>query len=298
MKRITLVLIAVLLITAVLSAGCVTNVSPSPSPTYSTPDYTAYLAKYYGNASTFRGLSNDSVTTVKPLSRTGDRTYSGEYNVTINGTTQTHRVQLELLTSKEAAVMRYAKIVLQNLYSGYNASSVTQLNAKKGEATKLTKSLGSDVSNVYVIYSHNTELDEWVVQTNTPLDTATTSRPQLSQAQLNAIQRDVEAKGYNITQPLKQSGGIGASANGSTLYKGAITQNPIQYSLTVEVYKDNATANSQFSLTVRNLQKSGIVGSYNSPTQWAGVTTLNGIQVSSSVTKSATGPPYTITTIE
>ncbi len=128
--------------------------------------------------------------------------------------------------------------------------------------------------------------------------TATPSGPQLSHAQLNAIQRDMEAKGYNITQPLKQSGGIGTSANGSTLYKGAITQNPIQYSLTVEVYKDNATANSQFSLRVGNLQKSGIVGSYNSPTLWAGVTTLNGIQVSSSVTKSATGPPYTITTIE
>jgi hypothetical protein len=107
----------------------------------------------------------------------------------------------------------------------------------------------------------------------------------------------MEAKGYNITQPLKQSGGIGTSVNGSTFYKGAITQGGIQYNLTVEVCKDNATANSQFSLTIRNLQKLGIVGSYNSPTQWSGVTTLSGIQVSSSVTKSATGP-YAITAIE
>jgi len=128
--------------------------------------------------------------------------------------------------------------------------------------------------------------------------TATPLPPQLSQAQLNVIQRDVGAKGYNIIQPLKQSGGIGTSANGSTFYKGAITQGDIQYNLTVQVCKDNATANSRFSSTVSNLQKSGIVGSYKSPTQWSGVTTLNGIQVSSSVTKSATGPPYTITTIE
>jgi hypothetical protein len=128
--------------------------------------------------------------------------------------------------------------------------------------------------------------------------TATPSPPQLSQAQLSAIQRDLEAKGYDITQPLKQSGGIGTSADGSTFYKGAITQDGIQYNLTVEVCKDNAKANSQLSLTVSNLQKLGIVGSYNSPRQWSGVTTLNGIQVSSSVTKSATGPPYTITTIE
>ena len=141
--------------------------------------------------------------------------------------------------------------------------------------------------------------------TATVAATATPSGPQLSQAQLNAIQNDMEAKGYNITQPLKPSGGIGTSANGSTFYKGAITQNPgkqydftIQYNLTVEVCKDNSAANSQFSLTVSNLQKSGIVGSYNSPTQWSGVTMLNGIQVNSSVTKSATGPPYTITTIE
>src|SRR5208337_4940467 len=51
--------------------------------------------------------------------------------------------------------------------------------------------------------------------------TATPSRLQFSQAQLNAIQRDMEAKGYTITQPLKQSGGIGSGANGSTFYKGA-----------------------------------------------------------------------------
>jgi hypothetical protein len=134
--------------------------------------------------------------------------------------------------------------------------------------------------------------------------TATPSGPQLSQAQLNAIQRDMEAKGYNITQPLKQSGGIGSGANGSTFYKGAISQDPgtqynftIRYNLTVEVCKDNTTANSQFSSTVSNLQKSGIVGSYKSPTQWSWVTTLNGIQANSSVTKSVTGPPYTITTI-
>ena len=128
--------------------------------------------------------------------------------------------------------------------------------------------------------------------------TATPSPPQLSQEQLNAIQRDMEAKGYNITQALKQSGGIGTSANGSTFYKGAITQGGIQYNLTVEVCKDNATANSKFTSKVSDLQKSGIVGSYTSPTQWSGVSTLNGIQVNSSVTKSATGPPYTITTIE
>ncbi len=141
--------------------------------------------------------------------------------------------------------------------------------------------------------------------TATVAATATPSGPQLSHAQLNAIQRDMEAKGYNITQPLKQSGGIGTGANGSTFYKGAITQNPgiqynfiIQYNLTVEVCKDNATANAHFSSTVSNLQKLGIAGSYNSPTQWSGVTTLNDIQVSSSVTKSATGPPYTIKTIE
>jgi hypothetical protein len=134
--------------------------------------------------------------------------------------------------------------------------------------------------------------------------TATPSGPQLSQAQLNDMQRDMEAKGYNITQPLKLSGGIGSGANGSTFYKGAITKDPgvqynftIKYNLTVEVCKDNATANSHFSTTVSNLQKSGVVGSYNSPRQWSGVTTVNGIQVDSSVTKSATGPPYTITTI-
>ena len=134
--------------------------------------------------------------------------------------------------------------------------------------------------------------------------TATPSGPQLSQAQLNAIQRDMGAKGYNITQPLKQSGGIGSGANGSTFYKGAISQDPgtqynftIRYNLTVEVCKDNTTANSQFSSTVSDLQKSGIVGSYTSPTQWSWVTTLNGIQANSSVTKSAAGPPYTITSI-
>jgi len=127
--------------------------------------------------------------------------------------------------------------------------------------------------------------------------TAAPLPPQLSQAQLNAIQRDMEAKGYYITQPLKLSGGIGTSTNGSTFYKCTITKDPIQYDLTVEVCKDNATANSQFPFTVSNLQKSGVVGSYNSPTQWSGVSTLNGIQVNSSVTKSATGPPNTITTI-
>ncbi|MGB9370640.1 MAG: hypothetical protein WCB79_01690 [Halobacteriota archaeon] len=137
------------------------------------------------------------------------------------------------------------------------------------------------------------------------MSTPTPPGPQLSQAQLNAIQRDTEAKGYNITQPLKQSGGIGSGANGSTFYKGAISQDPgkqynftIRYNLTVEVCKDNATANSQFSSTVSNLQKSGIVGSYKSPTQWSWVTTINGIQANSSVTKSVTGPPYTITTIK
>jgi hypothetical protein len=115
----------------------------------------------------------------------------------------------------------------------------------------------------------------------------------------------VEAKGYNITQPLKLSGGIGTSADGSTFFKGAITKNPgiqynfiIIYNVTVEVCKDNATANSHFSSTVSSLQQRGIVGSYNSPRQWSGVSTLNGIQVDSSVTKSATGPPYTVTTIE
>jgi hypothetical protein len=135
--------------------------------------------------------------------------------------------------------------------------------------------------------------------------TATPSPPQLSRAQLNAMQLEVGAKGYNITQPLKLSGGIGDSANGSTFYKGTISKNPGQqfgfiiiYNFTVEVCKDNRTANSQFSSTVNNLQKSGIAGSYTSPTQWAGVTTLNGIKVDNSVTKSATGPPYTITTIE
>jgi len=135
--------------------------------------------------------------------------------------------------------------------------------------------------------------------------TATPSPPQLSQAQLNAIQRDVEAKGYNITQPLKLSGGIGSGANGSTFYKGTITKSPGQqynftviYNVTVEVCKDNATANSRFPLTVSSLEKMGIVGNYNSPRQWSGVSTLNGIQVDSSVTKSATGPPYTVTTIE
>jgi len=135
--------------------------------------------------------------------------------------------------------------------------------------------------------------------------TATPSPPQLSQAQLNALQRDVEAKGYNITQPLKLSGGIGSGANGSTFYKGTITKSPGQqynfiiiYNSTVEVCKDNATADSHFSSTVSNLQKSGIVGNYNSLRQWSGVSTLNGIQVDSSVTKSATGPPYTITTME
>jgi len=128
--------------------------------------------------------------------------------------------------------------------------------------------------------------------------TATPSLPQLSQEQLNDIRRDVEPKGYNITQSLKLSGGIGSGANGSTFYKGKITQDVIQYNLTVEVCEDNATANSHFSSTVSNLQKSGFVGSYNSPTQWSGVTALNGIQVDNNVTKNATGPPYTITTIE
>ncbi|MGZ4864962.1 MAG: hypothetical protein ACXV7G_07975 [Halobacteriota archaeon] len=134
--------------------------------------------------------------------------------------------------------------------------------------------------------------------------TTTPSALQLSQAQLNAIQSDMQAKGYNITQPLKLSGGIGSGSNGSTFYKGTITQDPgsqynftVTYNLTVQVFKDNATANSQFPLTVSNLQKSGVVGSYQSPTLWSGVTTLNGVQVNSSVTKSATGPPYTITTI-
>jgi len=137
------------------------------------------------------------------------------------------------------------------------------------------------------------------------MSTPTPPGPQLSQAQLNAIQRDMEAKGYNITQPLKQSGGIGSGANGSTFYKGAISKDPgeqynftIRSNLTVEVCKDNATANSQFSSTVSNLQKSGIVGSYKSPTQWSWVTTINSIQANSSVTKSVTGPPYTITTIK
>jgi hypothetical protein len=139
--------------------------------------------------------------------------------------------------------------------------------------------------------------------TSTP--TPPVSGLQLSQAQLNAIQRDMGAKGYNVTQPLKQSGGIGSGANGSTFYKGVISQDPgtqynfsIRYNLTVEVCKDNVTANSQFSSTVSNLQESGIVGSYKSPTQWSWVTTINGIQANSSVTKSVTGPPYTITTIE
>jgi hypothetical protein len=141
-------------------------------------------------------------------------------------------------------------------------------------------------------------------------NTTSTPKPpvsglQLSQAQLNAVQRDMEAKGYNITRPLKQSGGIGSGANGSTFYKGAISKDPgtqynfiIRYNLTVEVCKDNVTANSQFYSTVSKLQKSGIVGSYKSPTQWSWVTALNGIQANSSVTKSVTGPPYTITTIE
>ena len=135
--------------------------------------------------------------------------------------------------------------------------------------------------------------------------TATPSPPQLSQAQLNALQRDMETKGYNITQPLNLSGGIGSGANGSTFYKGAITKNPgiqykfiIIYNLTIEVCKDNATANSRFPLTVSSLQQRGIVGSYNSQTQWSGVSMLNSIQVDSSVTKSVAGPPYTVTTIE
>jgi hypothetical protein len=134
--------------------------------------------------------------------------------------------------------------------------------------------------------------------------TATPSAPQLSQAQLNAFQRDVASKGFNITQPLNLSGGIGSGANGSTFYKGTITKSPGQqynftviYNVTVEACKDNATANSRFPLTVSSLEKMGIVGGYNSSRQWSGVSTLNGIQVDSSVTKSATGPPYTITTI-
>ena len=97
--------------------------------------------------------------------------------------------------------------------------------------------------------------------------TATPSGLQLSQAQLNAMQRDMEAKGYNITQPLKQSGGIGSGANGSTFYKGAISQDPgeqynftIRSNLTVEVCKDNATANSQFSSTVSNCTKKWYCG--------------------------------------
>jgi hypothetical protein len=157
----------------------------------------------------------------------------------------------------------------------------------------------------YAITAPNTKATPTPPVNATVTATTTPSGLQLSQAQLNASQRDMEAKGYNITQPLKLSGGIGSGANGSTFYKGTITQDPgkqynftITYNLTVEVYKDNATANSQFSSTVSNLQKNGIVGSYKSPTQWSGVTALNGIQVNSSVTKSATGPPYTITTIE
>jgi len=140
--------------------------------------------------------------------------------------------------------------------------------------------------------------------TATVAATATPSGPQLSQAQLNAIQNDMEAKGYNITQPLKLSGGIGSGANGSTFYNGTITKYPgiqynftVIYNFTIEVCKDNETANSHFSSTVSNLQNLGIVGYYNSPRQWSGVTTVNDIQVDNSVTKSATGPPYTITTI-
>ena len=182
------------------------------------------------------------------------------------------------------------------------------MQLKSSTAMVLVLLLGTAVAVVGYATTANLSLNTLAtpsptVEAATP--TATPSPPQLSQAQLNAMQNDVQTKGYNITQPLTQSGGIGSGVNGSTLYKGLITKYPgppynftIEYNFTVQVFTDNVTANSQFSKTVIDLQQRGIVGSYNSPRQWSGVSTLNGIQVDSSVTKSATGPPYTITTIE
>jgi len=295
--------ILVLILVASLVAGCtVNNQASSVSTAYPTAGRSVLLqgieARYNASAVN-HGYEDYKVTWVnnttvavhmKITSETEVTTWDYKFThfPTINGATA-YFDSHELRYTDKPDTAEHAS--LYALVTGVKNSSVSkEVTIPSGNTTYHLKQIDSLIieSSSRVLPSVNA----------TVAATATPSPPQLSQEQLNAIQRDMEAKGYNITQALKQSDGIGTSANGSTFYKGAITQGGIQYNLTVEVCKDNATANSKFTSKVSDLQKSGIVGSYTSPTQWSGVSTLNGIQVNSSVTKSTTGPPYPITTIE
>jgi hypothetical protein len=163
MKQIALVLSAALLIATVLSAGCTTT-------NYNAPDYTTYLAKYVDNASQNIVVPNGSVTYVKPLSRIGDREYSGVYETTTkDGVKTTYQLQIEPVTSKGAATARYEQLVSEKLNDGYNTTEqklALPVLSGESENTILVKYPGQDITEgIGIAYYYDTEINEWLVFT-------------------------------------------------------------------------------------------------------------------------------------
>ena len=142
-------------------AGCTNS--------YSAPDYTVYLEKYYGeNSIRLSASTNSTVTVTKPLSRTGDRAYAGEYMATERDfVTTTYKTQIEPLTSKGAAVARYEQLKREKVNSGWTITPPSGYNlpVEDSESTILQKHDESySVGEGFIVsYSNDTKINGWLV---------------------------------------------------------------------------------------------------------------------------------------
>jgi hypothetical protein len=163
MKSIAFGLIALLLVVAVLTSGCVANL-PNPFSA-SKSDYSANLE---------RSLSGAGWTPIHPISQVTDNVYSGSYkassgNSSGNGSA-TLAVTIEIAQSEDAAKDRYGQLVLEKQKEGYTSG-----NSELGTSTVLgdpkaswfgyrEDSLASAPPYTF-FYACNTEIGKWVVVT-------------------------------------------------------------------------------------------------------------------------------------
>jgi len=163
-KLITAIIVLLLLVASLSVSGCAfSTTSPTASPT-PVPDYSATLAKI---------SKSGGWTAINSISKVNDTLYAGAYKS--GNKNQTYELTIELANSEAAAKERYGQLVLLKKSDGFTTySNTTALST--GDSTiygtanavwngyKLfSTSVSSSIFTV--LYTHNTEIDKWIVVT-------------------------------------------------------------------------------------------------------------------------------------
>ncbi|MGD0172193.1 MAG: hypothetical protein ABSB81_08740 [Halobacteriota archaeon] len=164
MKRSVFGLIVLLLTAMVLTAVVITHL-PNPFAS-SKSDYSADLA---------RSLEGAGWTPIHPITQIADNVYSGSYR-TGSGNSSGNRsftltVTIEIAQSEAAAKERYGQLVIQKQNDGYTSGNSELGNSTIfGDTTASWfgyKTNSSNASTYTFLYAHDTEINSWVVVTET-----------------------------------------------------------------------------------------------------------------------------------